>query len=110
MDVNRATTPQHPPTCEHRWVFKHQPDFPPEIFWISVCTLCHAIDGKELTAAIQLIKLRDEEGRPLVPEVNDLKRHPRYECRCLYCTETVATDGAYCQRCQLEGCPDRAGH
>jgi len=53
-----TTTDDRPkvPTCEHWWVSRHQPDFPPPIRWVRVCGLCGEIDSADL-------------ARELAPEV-----------------------------------------
>ena len=39
-------------SCEHHWASRHQPDFPPQMYWIRVCTLCGRIDGADLVAQL----------------------------------------------------------
>ena len=55
-------------TCEHWWVSRHQPDFPPPIHWVRVCGLCGEIDSADL-------------ARQLAPpiEVDEWCREP--DCR-----------------------------
>jgi hypothetical protein len=36
------------PECPHAWRSFHQDDFPPEIYWVRLCTICLQIDASEL--------------------------------------------------------------
>jgi len=36
------------PACDHHWISRHQPDFPPPIRWVRVCSLCGGIDSADL--------------------------------------------------------------
>ena len=49
-DIRQATAelPSAVALCEHHWINKHQPDFPPQIYWIRQCSLCSRIDGKDI--------------------------------------------------------------
>jgi len=46
-------TPMQPPQHEHHYTSIHQPDFPPEVYWIRQCTICHHIDGELLAFQVQ---------------------------------------------------------
>jgi hypothetical protein len=36
--------------CSHHWISIHQPDFPPEVYWVRQCSMCRRIDGADLAA------------------------------------------------------------
>src|ERR1035437_2182690 len=42
-------------TCEHHWVSRHQPDFPPPIRFVRVCSQCGDIDGDDLARELSTL-------------------------------------------------------
>lgn len=70
----RGYGPPHPPrsadeiraahrseTCEHHWVSSHQPDFPPEVYWIAQCSQCGIFNGALLAEQVEQLRSQVNE-------------------------------------------------
>lgn len=73
-----ADGPAQIPECDHHWISAHQPDFPPAVYWVRYCSICHRIDGSDLTEQVDRLVAELAAAQNRADNLTALSRDPSW--------------------------------